>query len=197
MLPAFIMTAMIGYVLYILMPAVGPAEYFGDAFPMLHVGSDYLATRSNIDLTPGHLRGAMPSLHITWAVLLYLTARGLGRPAQVAAGIFLFLTFLATLGLGMHYLIDLIVAAPLILLVRALCATDLSWQRGERALGTVAGIAILAAWIAITRAGFDIAANRSLLFAAIAVTLGLPCFLVLRLERASTELPSRFVAIPA
>jgi hypothetical protein len=44
---------------------------------------------------------------------------------RIVAAVFFALTFLATLGIGMHYPIDLIVAAPLVVLVRALIAVDL------------------------------------------------------------------------
>ncbi|HVZ14036.1 MAG TPA: phosphatase PAP2 family protein [Bauldia sp.] len=183
-LPGFIVTALIGYALYALMPAIGPLEYLGRSFPMLHIGSDYLATRSAIDTNPADLRGAMPSLHITWATLLFLATRRMRPSLQLAGAAFLLLTFLATLGLGMHYLIDLIVAAPLIVLVRALLATDMPWRARERVSAIVAGVVLLAVWVAVTHAGINVEAARGFFYAAMAVTLIVPLLTGLRLERA-------------
>ena len=60
-------------------------------------------------------------------------------------GAFLWLTALAILGLGEHYLIDLVVALPLVLVALALCAPTSTIYR-RRALA--AGIVMLAAWLA-------------------------------------------------
>ena len=175
-LPCFIITAMLGYVLYALMPAIGPIQYLGSDFPMLHIGKDYLATRPTTDLDPSHIRGAMPSLHITWAALLYLSSRRLHQYVRATTAAFLFFTFLATLGL--------IVALPLILLVQALAAVDLRWRTPERALGAVAGILLLAIWVILTRLDFDVEAAGALLFVVIAATITLPLYLGWLLDRA-------------
>jgi hypothetical protein len=72
---------------YLLFPAVGPA----------HVG-DPLAPRD-----------CMPSMHLAWALMLWLNARGRIRPVfAVFAG----LTAVATLSTGEHYLPDLVAAVP-------------------------------------------------------------------------------------
>ncbi len=110
-LPAFVVAAIVGYVLYALMPAIGPSAHLGDDFPMLNVPLYDLAARPNVD--DESIRGAMPSLHITWAALLCLASIRMPGHVQAATAAFFVLTFLATLGLGMHYLIDLIVAIPL------------------------------------------------------------------------------------
>jgi hypothetical protein len=72
---------------YLLFPAVGPA----------HVG-DPLAPRD-----------CMPSMHLAWALLLWMNARGRIRPVFA---IFAGLTAVATLATGEHYLPDLVAAVP-------------------------------------------------------------------------------------
>jgi hypothetical protein len=186
-LPGFVVTAAIGYTLYALMPAIGPLKYFRDDFPMLHVGADYLTNRPNVDLGPHDLRGAMPSLHITWAGLMVLATMRMRPAVRIAAAVFFALTFLATLGLGMHYLIDLIVTAPLVVLVRALIAVDLPWRSSGRLTATIGCGALLATWVIMTRADLDVEAMRPFVFAAMAVTLALPLIAGLRLERARNE----------
>jgi hypothetical protein len=61
---------------------------------------------------------AMPSLHVSTAILLFLFARG--RFAKASASLFLPATVLATLATGEHYVIDAIVAAPFACSVHAL-----------------------------------------------------------------------------
>jgi hypothetical protein len=165
---------------------------------MLNIGVDYLAGRSNIDLEVGHLRGAMPSLHITWAALVYLASRRMHFFVRAAAAVFLLLTFLATLGLGMHYLIDLIVAVPLIVAVRAISATELAWNCPERALGVGVGLLFMVIWVWISRAGIDIEANRAPMIATIAATVVVPLFLHRLLDRTRADCGAeRFVSAAA
>lgn len=72
---------------YLLCPAVGPAW----------VNSAYAP------------RTCMPSLHLAWALLVFLYSSKSLRPASA---IFLTLTALATIATGEHYIIDLVVAIP-------------------------------------------------------------------------------------
>jgi PAP2 superfamily len=72
---------------YLLLPAVGP----------IHVGD------------PNAPRNCMPSMHLTWALFMWINARGI---AKWAAGAFVAITALATLATGEHYIPDLIAALP-------------------------------------------------------------------------------------
>jgi PAP2 superfamily len=75
---------------YALFPAAGPAYYANG-------------------LTATALRNCLPSMHFTWALLLPLNSRSwLRGPLWVYAG----LMALATVGIGQHYVIDLIAAIP-------------------------------------------------------------------------------------
>jgi PAP2 superfamily len=57
-------------------------------------------------------RNAIPSLHSAWALLIWWSTRYCRAWTRLVATVFLALTPLATLGLGEHYLIDLVVALP-------------------------------------------------------------------------------------
>ncbi len=74
---------------YLLFPAVGPA----------HIGD------------PTAHRNCMPSLHMTWAILLWRAA----KPgwARYGMAFFALLTAVSTLTTGEHYFIDLLAAIPL------------------------------------------------------------------------------------
>jgi len=90
---------------YYLVPMCGPGYAFA-SFPQLPRASVALATMT-INAAPN----CMPSGHFAGALLFawYLRHWLAGRLVGIA---FLVMTFLATLGLGEHYLIDLIAAVP-------------------------------------------------------------------------------------
>lgn len=123
-LHAFLLAAVLGFALYFVYPAAGPRYLLGEAFPWGHPDISMVA------LAPAPLgtgfRNAVPSLHMTWALLLWLGARQLGRAWAVVMAVFAGLTVVATLGLGEHYLVDLVVACPLVVLVHVgvTCRTE-------------------------------------------------------------------------
>jgi hypothetical protein len=139
-LMVFMAIALIGFPIYFLYPVAGPVFAFGALFP------DHLpALPVAVDVLPWAPRNGMPSLHFAWALALCFHARNAGFRARLGYGAFLWLTALAILGLGEHYLIDLVVALPLVLVALALCAPASTIYR-RRALA--AGIVMLAAWLA-------------------------------------------------
>ncbi len=97
---------------YLLLPAAGPIYAFPNfpwALPALAKQFVYVPADS--------ARNCVPSMHFAWAILLFTNSRGWQR---AIAAVFLFFTFLSTLGLGEHYLFDLILALPLCSLTEAI-----------------------------------------------------------------------------
>jgi hypothetical protein len=144
---AFVLIAVFGYPLYFLLPLVGPREAWACleppvAFPPRSPPSAALAW---LEPSASALRNCMPSLHTAWSLTLALEARRLSRPVA-AFGILWFLcTELATLGLGEHWLIDLIVAVPYTLAIYPVAA---GMVRSPRAWVTVAALAaMVASWM--------------------------------------------------
>ncbi len=84
---AVVMAGLFAPVFYVLFPAVGPAWV-------------------NVPDAP---RNCIPSLHMAWALILvvYSPAR-----ARALAILFALLTAFSTLGMGEHYIIDLVAAVP-------------------------------------------------------------------------------------
>jgi hypothetical protein len=72
---------------YLLFPAVGP----------IHAGD------------PRAGRNCMPSMHLTWAMLLWVNSKGWLR---WITGAYVLLTVLSTLATGEHYVLDLVAAIP-------------------------------------------------------------------------------------
>jgi hypothetical protein len=98
--------AVIGFALFFIVPAQGPG--------WLMLGRNDMP------------RNAIPSLHLTWALLIAWNAARWGRWAKLGGFALALFTALATLGFGEHYLIDLIVA------VFFAAAIELGFQRRVR-----------------------------------------------------------------
>jgi PAP2 superfamily len=146
---AFLVTGPMGVLCYNLLPACGPVHLFGAAFPW-HPLSTADAMRLNV--VPVVLKGArnaIPSLHLTWVLLVWWNSRGLARGVRTIAAVFLALTVLATLGTGEHYLIDLVVALPFSLMVQALCSYTMPFRQGERRIAFLVGAFSTLLWLAL------------------------------------------------
>jgi len=117
----FLLTGVLGGLLFHFLPAAGPVYAYTANWP-----GDPPAIVAGF-LAPLHLSGvrlnAIPSLHTAWGLLIFWRTRRNDVLVRVAAGLFLLFTLLATLGLGEHYVIDLVVAVPFVVGVRALCMT--------------------------------------------------------------------------
>ncbi|HEY2844037.1 MAG TPA: phosphatase PAP2 family protein, partial [Bryobacteraceae bacterium] len=108
LLKSFLITGILASLVFRALPAAGPVYAFTDFYPnqLPAMGSDFLRA---VHMEDAKLN-AIPSLHTAWGLLIFWRTRGSALWIRAAAGMFLFLTLLATLGLGEHYLIDLIVA---------------------------------------------------------------------------------------
>jgi len=98
----------LGALCYPLAPGVGPAWVFP--------GWPWHLPPLNLDRTlgpPEVPRNAMPSLHAAWALLVCWGAREAPRWVWALLLPWLVLMLLATLGIGGHYVIDLVAAIPL------------------------------------------------------------------------------------
>ena len=169
----FIANAFIGFSLYFLFPAMGP-KYAFPLFPNLPP-----AVRPESVLLNG-LPNAMPSLHFAGTVLIFWLARP-WKWVRVVTGIVCALTAVATLGIGEHYLVDLVVALPYALAILALASNI-----RERRLPLLAGAAMVFAWLGMLRTGaFHPAVSWMLI-----ILTAVACF---RLERGS---PGAFGAPP-
>jgi predicted membrane-bound spermidine synthase len=149
---------------YHAMPITGPAYIFGRpgfeaemADPALRL--DMVVAGSNF------ARNGMPSMHFGWmlaATILWWRSgtKPLSRALLVTMTA---LTLLATLYLGEHYVVDLIVAVPFVLAGIALATTDLPWSNLARARVVVAGFGTWLVWVMLLRWGIEFLIDRPLL----------------------------------
>jgi hypothetical protein len=137
----FIALGAIGFLLYQLCPAAGPAYRFAGLFPWTEPPPATLPMGAAI-LDPC-ARNAMPSLHIAWALLFVFVSLEWKWPFRVASIGITLATLAAILGSGEHYLVDAVVALPLLLSLLAAVMPSLSrpvriWCCGGGGLLTIA-----------------------------------------------------------
>jgi hypothetical protein len=134
----YLLAGMLGMVGYHILPVVGPHFVF-TSYPDPPAAWSPGLERVPVPLTIP--RNAIPSLHLAWAVLATLAM----WPTRwrVPALVFLGLTVIACLGLGQHYLIDLLIAIPFTVGLWAVAE--------ERWWVALIGFATTLAWMAMLR----------------------------------------------
>lgn len=120
----FLVLGVIGPLIYLAFPVVGPIFAFGD--PAAGLDPNAWSQLPAADLTPRPIRFAatvprncMPSMHTAWALAVFLHSRGGPRWLRWGGAVWLTGTVVATLGFGYHYGADLIAGAVLCLTVEA------------------------------------------------------------------------------
>lgn len=189
-LMALLLAGAVGGVLYHLFPAAGPRFAF-PAFPELPPASALTPAANKLDLQ--YIRNCMPSLHTTWALLIVINSGGLARVFRVSAVIFALLTVIATLALGQHYLIDLIVAAPFSVAIQT--AAQSLVNRRWPAPGLWIGGACVALWIFVLAAHVDwLLATPGLTLTASALTVA-TSILAYRLDTRETSKDGSLISL--
>jgi hypothetical protein len=184
----FILGAFLGYALYYLLPAVGPGPYFRANFPasmpnpsLIPIHPTYF---SDGGLTP---RNAMPSMHAAWAIMSFLALRNSPFSHRVLGILYVIVTFITTIGFGFHYILDWVVALPLVLLIRGL--TVAQPFAGPRSEAIIVGGLLLVSWCAIIRLAPNSLAYTVFIQAVIAASISLPILMEIRLARAAIARP--------
>jgi hypothetical protein len=149
--------AMVGYLFFSLFPVCGPHYAFAVDFPNAYLPYPMLhrLVLESIPVLPAFPRNAVPSLHLTWALLIWLNTRGLPRWARSLAGALVLATVFDTLATGEHYLFDLIVSLPFTLGMQACMVRTVRFSARERWLPAVVGCGMFLGWLAIGRFGFQ------------------------------------------
>jgi hypothetical protein len=143
-LVVFAVAAVAGLAFYQVCPATGPAQFFGAEFPNYPPPVLPLQT-VGLDDVP---RNAIPSLESAWALLIWWCVCYCGKWIRWVATAFLSLTLLAALGLGEHYLVDLVVAVPFAVAAMAACT------RQFRRAAIAGGLTL--AWLLYLRFGLPV-----------------------------------------
>lgn len=159
-IPVVLTVAMIGVPLYWILPASGPIFLLGTDHFVVNCGS-FCSNLGVMALDKAHLynsslvdpkwpRNCLPSLHVTWALLIFWICRDL-KWGRWIAGAFMIFTALSTMIVGEHYLVDVITAFPLALIVWQICVGEGPLGHPRRVLATLGGVLALLLWIATIR----------------------------------------------
>jgi len=153
----FMAAGLLGYLLYLVFPAAGPRYIAGPKFPAspLSLSELHALVPHSVPVDRMFPRNAMPSLHMAWALLVWINCKPFSRLARALAFVFVLTTALDTLGTGEHYLIDLVVAFPFAVAVQSLCA---GIRTNSRSLRTplVGGSVLTLVWLVLLRFGAGI-----------------------------------------
>ena len=134
----------VAFSLYCITPVAGPHYVFGDAYPYA-VDWSMIADKGRNLVSPS-LRNGMPSMHFTGAMLIVFVAACLSRKIYFYTALFFAaVTFIATMALGEHYLLDLIVAMPFCIALGSALINPPGWQFWRRR-GWWACTLLFAAW---------------------------------------------------
>ncbi len=128
----FLVLGLVGPLVYILFPVVGPMFVYGVDGNGFQLGNFWPGVVPPLDRSPEALlfsdqapRNCMPSMHTAWALALFLHTRrradGTLAPTWLRWGgtFWLLCTLAATLGFGYHYGVDLVAGAVLCLTVES------------------------------------------------------------------------------
>jgi hypothetical protein len=142
----FITAGIIGIVLLHLAPVIGPAAFRPDYPDIVPNFADAL---SNPYAGGMRWRNSIPSLHTTWSLLIYWHARPHGPRARIFGGLWVAATIFAMLGLGEHYLADVVITIPFAVAMRATLATSI--EPRLRAPAFAVGGFFYVAWLFVLR----------------------------------------------
>lgn len=126
LVPTFLVLGLVGPLIYLLFPLVGPAFAFGAGGGGFQIGDYWPHTLPPIDMAPAAVpfdsktpRNCMPSMHTAWALAVFIHSRPGPRWLRAGGSFWLACTIAATLGFGYHYGVDLVAGAVLCLTAEA------------------------------------------------------------------------------
>jgi PAP2 superfamily len=145
---AFLATGPLGVLFYNMLPACGPVHLLQN-FPWYPLSTSAAAHMPVFTVPIPGARNAIPSLHMTWVLLVWWNSKDLPKWIRTIAMVFVIFTAMATLGTGEHYFIDLVVAFPFSLLVQSACSYSLPLRTGARRVAFLFGTFVTLFWFAL------------------------------------------------
>ncbi|WP_293931113.1 fused MFS/spermidine synthase [Iodobacter sp.] len=173
---------------YLLLPATGPKYIFTHLFPN---NMPPLTDIMNVPLVNpvAYPRNAFPSMHFGWAFAMWLNAILMKGKLQTKFFLVItILTALATLSLGEHYLIDLIVAVPFTYALQGIFLRGLPLNHTARWQCILVGTALWLAWVVALRTGIEVFIGLPWLsWGAVLFSLVSPTFYYRKMVKAQNE----------
>lgn len=204
----FLVLGLLGPLVYLLFPVVGPMFVFGADGNGFQLGNYWPGVVPPLDRTPAALpfdavtpRNCMPSMHTAWALAVFLHTRraadGSLAPRWLRWGgaFWLLGTLAATLGFGYHYGVDLVAGAVLCLTVESALREPergWGWFRIRLVAGGCAALAALLLsyrYLAVPMADHPVVAGTVVLGLLAAVAAGFHATWFARRERTAAGEP--------
>lgn len=135
--------------LYIAVPAIGPVFYTHFNYPFQVPDVSTVKSFAVFFKNQQINRNSMPSLHATWVILCFLALRTSPLWHRILGALYVTVTFVFTLGFGFHYLLDWVVALPLVLFIRSI--TSDCEMHGIRVVSIIVSAIYIFSWIYILR----------------------------------------------
>jgi len=137
---------------YHFFPVVGPAYVFGSDRFVQSLGDLPKMTLRLVSVRPV-ARNGMPSMHFGWMLAVTIVWWRSCTPAwsKLAMAFVAASAAAATLYLGEHYLVDLVVAVPFVLAAIALSTSQIPWVAMPRWATVVAGFGTWIVWVILLR----------------------------------------------
>ncbi|MEJ2794767.1 fused MFS/spermidine synthase [Iodobacter sp. LRB] len=173
---------------YLLLPAMGPKYLFGNYFPHNMPPLDNIISIPVVNQAT-FPRNAFPSMHFGWAFTMWLNAI-LMKGKWQARFFFIIgiLTIIATLGLGEHYLIDLIVAVPFSYALQGIFLRGLPIENVHRWKCILIGLSLWLFWVVTLRLSLDIyTKNNYLSWISVIFTIAVSSLYYRRMIKAQDE----------
>jgi hypothetical protein len=171
LMPTFLLLGLVGPVIYLVFPLVGPDVAFGSAGGAFRLGDYWPHTLPVIHLSPTAIRfdrftprNCMPSMHTAWALAVFIHSRGGPRWLRAGGTFWLVGTIVATLGFGYHYGVDLVAGAVLCLTMESALREPSQGRTWSRAGLVAFGSAFLAVLLLCCRYLAEAMARYPLLF---------------------------------
>lgn len=158
-LAAFVVAGAFGYLAYNLCPVVGPRYFFRSSWPTRAPDVATLAL-GFLPYPFGEPRNCVPSLHTSWALLIFWRAKALGPGLRAFSTAFLILTIGATIGLGFHYVVDVAMAFPFSLAIHAALSRVRATSTARRD-ALVFGALLTVTWLVALRFGASFMARHA------------------------------------
>ena len=183
--------AMVGYLFFSIFPVCGPHYAFPLDFPKAYLPYSALhrLALESIPVLPAFPRNGVPSLHMTWALMIWLNTRGLPRWARVTAAALAIVTVFDTLATGEHYLFDLVVSLPFTLSMQAIMVRTVKLREPQRWLPAVTGCVMFLGWLILGRFGLHwMLASRFLIWSLVVVSSAVSLVWAVRLPALISEM---------
>ncbi len=147
-----------GLLEYVIFPAVGPGYAFRQSYPFRLPDLAGLTVGSAVPLMtiPVGARNCMPSLHFAGALVVWWSSRIWSGWGRLLAFVFLLGTVVSTLGLGEHYVADLVAAFPFALMLQAGWTHVPDSARHTRQAAFWIGCVLTVAWPLLLRYGLPL-----------------------------------------